>query len=511
MKRYFCYPALLLLFFTFSCEDALDVSNPNTIPTEQFWNTAADAKLGVNAVYGNFYRVGSYKRMVYFNYDARSDEGTSTSPAVNMRNWMKFMITNYNLQWGTTTWHDHYEGIYRANQVIANVPAIEMDESLKNQYLGEAKFLRALYYFNLTSFWGNVALQLTPSTTTDHPPYATQQQVWGQIEKDLKEALPGLPGAYPDAEKGRVTKGAAYALLAKTYMQQHRWAEAKDALHWLVEGEGKQYYGLVPDYQDNFTHLNENNIESVFEVQYSDQNVGGAAVDGPGSSVGNERAQFFAPRGTGWSDANATRFVVDELSKEKTITGQRDPRLPVTALFDFTDERGPNFTMVYGKTFFERFKNSKEVWFRKYQNDYHRSFEDYHSPINIRVIRFADVLLLYAECLNELGQTAQAYPYVDRVRQRANLASLEATKPGMSKAAFLEQLKHERVCELAGESTRWNDLVRWGYLDDAAKVAEIAVHDPDFKNFVVGKHKFLPIPQSELDLNPNLVQNPNWD
>lgn len=511
MKRYFYYPALLLSFFTFSCEDALDVSNPNTIPTEQFWKTASDAKLGVNAVYGNFYRVGSYKRMVYFNYDARSDEGTSTSPAVNLRNWMKFMITNYNLQWGTTTWHDHYEGIYRANQVIANVPAIEMEESLKNQYLGEAKFLRALYYFNLTSMWGNVALQLTPSNTTDRPPYATQQQVWDQIEKDLQDAIAGLPGAYSDAEKGRATKGAAYALLAKTYMQQHRWAEAKDALHWLVEGEGKQYYGLVPNYADNFTHLNENNIESVFEVQYSDENVGGDAVDGPGASVGNERAQFFAPRGTGWSDANATRFVVNELSKEKTITGERDPRLPVTALFDYTDERGPNFTMVYGKTFAERFKNSKEVWFRKYQNDYHRNFEDYHSPINIRVIRYADVLLLYAECLNELGQTANAYQYVDRVRQRANLASLEATKPGMDKAAFLEQLKHERVCELAGESTRWNDLVRWGYLDDPAKVAEIAKNDTDFNNFVVGKHKFLPIPQTELDLNPNLVQNPNWD
>jgi starch-binding outer membrane protein, SusD/RagB family len=511
MKRLFYYPAIILLLMTTACEDALDLNNPNTIPTDQFWKTDADAKLGVNAAYGNFYRVGSYRRMLYFNYDARSDEGTSTSPAVNLRNWMKFQILNYNLQWGMVSWHDQYEGIYRTNQVIANVPAIDMDETLKNQYLGEAKFLRALNYFNLTSLWGNVAMQLMPSTTTDLPAYATQQQVWAQIEKDLTEAIPGLPASYPDAEKGRATKGAAYALLAKTYMQQHKYSEAKTALEWLVEGEGKQYYGLVADYKDNFTHLNENNIESVFEVQYSDENVGGDAVDGPGASVGNERAQFFAPRGTGWSDAQATRFVVNELSQEKTVTGERDPRLPVTALYSHTDERGPTFTMVYGKTFAERFgAKNQEVWFHKYQNDYHRDFEDYHSPINIRVIRFADVLLLYAECLNELGQTPGAYPYVDRVRQRVGLAPLSLVKPGMGKAQFLEQLKHERVCELAGESTRWNDLVRWGYLDDAAKVAELAQHDSDFNKFEVGKHKFLPIPQSELDLNPNLVQNDNW-
>ncbi|MBE7175867.1 MAG: RagB/SusD family nutrient uptake outer membrane protein [Mucilaginibacter polytrichastri] len=495
-----------------SCQKELELNNPNTIQVDQFWKTATDAKLGTNAVYGSFYRIGAYARWIHFNLDLRSDEGTSFSPWLDLQNWQKFLIVNYNFDTGIMTWHDHYEGIFRANQVIANVPAIEMDEALKARYIGEAKFIRALYYFNLTSLWGNVPLQLEPSNTTDRPAYATQQQVWEQIIKDLDEAIPGLPEEYGGVDKGRATKGAAYALLGKTYLQQKKYAEAKTAFEWLVEGAGKSYYDLVPNYQDNFTHLNENNRESVFEIQFGDQNVGGPDVDAPGSGVGSQRAQFFGPRGVGWSDGQARRFLVGELSKEKTVDGERDPRLAASILYDSTDVRGPEFTMIYGRTYASRYPdpNADNVWFRKYSDDYWRDFSNYYSPINFRVIRFADVLLMYAECLNALGQTGQAYPYVDRVRERANLPKLSVAKPGLSQADFLTQLKHERLCELSGEGTRWNDLVRWGELSDPEKVKALAAHDADFNNFVVGKHIFLPIPQSELDLNPNLKQNPGY-
>ncbi len=504
--------AVLALFITAtSCNKQLEVNDPNTILVNDFWKTGSDAKSGINAVYGSFYRIGSFARWLHFNQNLRSDEGTSNSPWLDLQNWQKFLIVNYNFDCGIMTWHDHYEGIYRANQVIANVPAISMDETLKKQYIAEAKFIRALYYFNLTSLWGNVPLQLTPSDPKVRPAYATQDQDWAQIIKDLTDAIADLPAQYPDAEKGRATKGAAYALLGKTYLQAHQYDKAKAAFDWLVTGEGKQYYDLVPNYMDNFTHLNENNKESVFEIQFSDANLGGPDHDDiTGAGVGNQRAQFFGPRGIGWSDGQGLRFVVNELEQEKTATGKRDPRLPVTALFDSTDERGPAFTDVYGQTFAQRYGTSSEVWFRKYEDYYYRSFEDYYSPINFRVIRFADVLLMYAECLNELGQTAQAYQYVDAVRQRVGLARLSDIKPGMGHDQFLAQLKHERVCELAGEGTRWNDLVRWGELDSQAKVSQLAAHDPDFKNFIVGKHKWLPIPQSELDLNPNLKQNPNY-
>ena len=126
------------------------------------------------------------------------------------------------------------------------------------------------------------------------------------------------------------------------------------------------------------------------------------------------------------------------------------------------------------------------------------------------MIRYADVLLMYAEALNGAGRTNDAYQYVDRVRERAGLRKLSDVMPGMNQAQFQRQLEHERLMELTGESLRWNDLARWGYFDDAAKLNELKARDPEFNNFVIGRNKYMPIPQSEIDINPNLVQNPNW-
>ena len=119
------------------------------------------------------------------------------------------------------------------------------------------------------------------------------------------------------------------------------------------------------------------------------------------------------------------------------------------------------------------------------------------------MIRFADVLLMYAEALNGQGQTGAAYPFVDRVRERAGLRKLSGARPGLTQAQFLEQLKHERVTELSGEAWRYADLSRWGDLSNA-----LQTRDPEFKNFVKGKHEWYPIPRADIDLNPNLTQNP---
>ena len=152
------------------------------------------------------------------------------------------------------------------------------------------------------------------------------------------------------------------------------------------------------------------------------------------------------------------------------------------------------------------------VWYRKYLDDYFRvnQFEVFNSPINFRVIRFADVLLMYAEALNALGRTNDAYAHVDRVRLRAGLNRLSVSRPGLNQSQFLQQLMHERITELTGESVRWNDLARWGYFDDATKLNELKSRDTEFNNFELGKNKYMPIPQSELDINPNLKQNPSY-
>lgn len=513
MKKIIIFSALAAGLTLGSCEKELDIDNPNQATVEVFWQNADDAVKGVNAVYSTLHR-GAISRWMPFYYTVRSDEGTSRSPNTNLINNMQdFLITNYNFGEAYGIWNDNYVGIFRANQVLDNVPNISMDETLKQRVLGEAKFMRGLFYYHLVTLWGNVPLMLATSTPNDKPATSSQAEVWAQIEKDLTEASAVLPVKYTSgADIGRATKGSAQALLAKAYLQQKKYTAALTPLQALAEGEGKTVYNLMPNYRDNFLITTENNQESVFEWQFAlnptenhDDDVD-PRVDN--LNYGSSLPKFVAPPGgPGFSDGEANRWVVREFLQETTVTGERDPRLAASFLYDSTDVRGPEFTNIYGQTFLQRYgANDQRVWFRKFLNDHWRANDEaFNSPNNWRYIRYADVLLMYAEALNETGNTAQAYQYVDRVRQRAGLAPLSTTKPNLTKEQFLAQLKHERITELTGEGHRWNDLARWGDLGP-----ELAPRDSGFANFQRGKHELLPIPQQERDINPNLSQNQNW-
>ncbi|WP_278251878.1 RagB/SusD family nutrient uptake outer membrane protein [Sabulibacter ruber] len=493
-----------------SCDNELDIDNPNRPTTEVFWQNASDAQQGVNAVYSTFHRVG-FSRLLPFLTITRSDLGVSYSPNPTLANAIdKFIQPDYNLWETATLYHEMYVGINRANQVLDNVPAIQMDETLKQRLIGEAKFLRGLFYYQLASLWGNVPLMLATPTPTDVPEQASQEEVWALIQKDLTEAAAGLPTSYQNpADLGRATKGAAFALLAKAYMQDGKYNEALTPLKWLVEEEGRNIYSLMPNYRDNFLSTTENNRESVFEIQFAINPVETTDNDiaTPDQNYGTSIAQFFSPKG--FQDAEALRWVPREFLKEQTSTGQRDPRVDATFLYDSTDVRGPQFSRVYDQTWAVAYNPShafrNRVWFRKFLNDATQNTEGFRSPNNWRYIRYADVLLMYAECLNAVGRTQDAYQYVDRVRQRVGLPRLTDAKPGMSQSEFLAQIKHERITELAGEGHRWNDLARWGDLGP-----QLAQRDPAFARFEVGKHELLPIPQRDIDINPNLTQNPNW-
>jgi tetratricopeptide (TPR) repeat protein len=514
MKK-FIYFSLVVGLCMSSCKNDLDVVNPNNPVTEQFWQNENDALLGINAVYSTLHR----DRMVlwqWFYYAVRSDEAFSISPDAAIPNNMdRFLITDYNFGRTNLVYFDNYVGVFRANQVLANVPAIEMDEGLKARILGEAKFLRAFFYYNLASLYGNVPLILEPSTTTDLPPNATREQVWAQAAQDLTEAVEGLPISYSGADVGRITKGAANALLAKVYMQQRNYEAALAPLQWLVEGEGSTVYDLVANYRENFLAATENNIESVFEWQLAtnESEYTPEDTETPNQNYGSPLAQFIAPSNVGFSDAEFFRWVVNEFHEDETVNGERDPRLEASFFFDSTDVRGPEFTMIYGQTFAQRYgTDNSRVWLRKFANDAEpgRTGEGFRSANNYRYIRYADVLLMYAETLNALGRTQEAYPHVDRVRQRAGLAPLSEIMPGLSQEAFQEQLEHERVTELAGEGHRWNDLDRWGYFDTQEGINELMQRDPAFANFMLDRHRLLPLPQRDVDINPNLVQNPGY-
>ncbi len=505
---------IFIAFTTFSsCKKDFDESNPNQLTASNFWQSEDDAVRGINAVYSTVHRgAAGYSRWLYFHGMLRSDEGYGSGGDGNLNTLMSFVQTDYDLFLTRETWENMYVGIYRANQVIANVPGITMDPTLQKRIVAEAKFLRALFYFNLTLYFGRPPLVLEPPTSNPAavlPPNATPEEAWAQVAKDLTEAAPDLQLSYTGSDLGRATRGAAFALLGKAYLQQKKYQEAADAFAWLVTGPGATQYDLMPNYRDNFIITAENNKESVFEIQFalkddenSDNDIDESARPNPGSSI----AKFYAPGGgPGFQDGGARRWVVHEFLKEKTITNQRDPRLDATFLYDSTDVRGPDFTMIYGETFASRYgtgPDSRRVWYRKLLNDHWRNTETFNSPNNYRLIRFADVLLMYAEALNGLNQTASAYPYVNRVRARAGLAPLPA---GMTQQQFLNQLKHERITELSGEGWRFADLQRWGDLSPA-----LQSRDPEFANFIVGKHEWYPIPQRDIDLNPNLTQNPNY-
>ncbi|RED95267.1 RagB/SusD family nutrient uptake outer membrane protein [Marinoscillum furvescens] len=508
MKRIFIY--LMIIGLGFGCEDKLDINNPNEPSVQYFWQNEEDAVKGVNAVYSTLHK-GSISRWMPMLFSTRSDIGESRSPWTDLANALdKFIQPDYNFGPVAGVWHDNYVGINRANQVLDNVPDIAMDTDKKNEVLGQAYFFRGLFYYHLVTLFGNVPLMLKTTSPDDYPANSSVEEVYGQIIADLEKAVEMLPAKYASPEDlGRVTKGAAHALMAKAYFQLKDYQNALPSLEWLVDGEGGDLYDLVPNYRDNFLVTTENNVESVFEWQFAENpnEFTDDDIATPNHNYGSSMAQFTAPVGIGWSDAEARRWIIYEFD-ELTVAGDRDPRVEASFLFDSTHINGPDETLVYGVSFSSRYgtgPDSKRVWVRKFLNDHWKIEEGYRSPNNYRYIRYADVLLMYAECLNALNRTAEAYPHVDRVRQRASLAPLSTVMPGLGQTAFLEQLKKERLLELAGEGHRWNDLMRWGDIGP-----QLSVNDPAFNNFEVGKHELLPIPQVDRDVNPNLDQNPNW-
>lgn len=499
--------------FTFfsGCKRDFDKPNPNSLTIASFWNTQADAVKGVNAVYSTLKRQASvYSRWMYYHRILRSDEGFGSGGDIGLNNLMSFVQTDYNTALTAETWQNLYVGVYRANQAIANIPNIQMDAALQKRLIAESKFLRGLFYFDLTLFWGRPPILLEPSKPTDRPANATNAEAWAQVIKDFTEAAADLPESYSSTptEIGRATKGAAYAFIGKAYMQQNKYQEAADALNWLVEGPGKSLYGLMPNYGDNFLATKENNLESVFELQFvnnptenGDDDINESINLNSGASI----AQFFAPSTVGFNDGAARkRWLVDTFSLEKTAAGLRDPRLAASFIFDSTDVRGPNYTMVYGRSYASRSLPAEAMWFRKLLNDQlpGRTNEGFSSGNNYRMIRYSDVLLMYAEALNGINRTADAYQYVNTVRARVGMLPLPAS---MSQSRFMEQIKHERIVELSGEGWRWADLLRWGELGP-----QLQARDIEFANFVVGRNEYYPIPQSDIDLNPNLTQNPNF-
>jgi tetratricopeptide (TPR) repeat protein len=515
MKRINVLLIALVVIAAAGCSKQLDQANPNAQTSTTFWKTQDDAIRGVNAAYASLLPDGGYMRCTPLMMDTRGDDCKSNSPWDQMYNSGKFALSSGNLAIYGWAYETYYQGVSRANQVLENVPNIEMDAELKKRLLGQAHFLRGLYYYHLVNFFGNVPIILRqPKDNSEFlVPQSTPAQGWEQVIDDFKKASEMLPVKYSDLtgpdkdDKGRATKGAALAFMGKALLFNKRWTEAAVAFKAVMD---LNIYNLVPVYKDNFTESNENNIESVFEVQFSrdagGSELGWGGAPSPGWGKTSARAITYAPRGFGWTDVQPTRSIYNEFLVEKTTTNADDPRLDVTIA-----SNRPGYTL-YGFSFATRYASNpadlNDLFCRKYQNaEGNRPDEfDWRSGINERIMRYADVLMMYAECLNEMDQTPQAYTHIQRVRTRVGLGPLTA---GMTKEQMRTQLAHERLLEFSLEGKRFDDINRWGWLKDPAKLAALKVRDPEFNTYAAGREYF-PIPQREIDVNPGYTQNSGY-
>ena len=293
-------------------------------------------------------------------------------------------------------------------------------------------------------------------------------------------------------------------MLGKAYLFRKDYTKAGTQFEKFINGELKGVYSLVPDYQDNFTETNENNSESLFEVQF--QESGGTDFNWTGNPSTSWKTVHaisvtYGMEGAGFSDYLPTHWIFEEYKKEKTLDGAYDPRLRATIAFY---DQSSGDTTAYGRAWFNP---TDRIYPKKYTRDnLGVPYETVESGINYRVLRYADILLMYAEVLNETGRTAEAYPYIQQVRDRAHLPNLSEVHPGMTQEAMRDQMAHERALEFAIEGQRINDLIRWGWFYNDQKLAELKAHDADFNTWTPG-NEYLPIPQQELDANPAISPN----
>lgn len=480
----FTAAALSAILLTASCKkDFLNVAPQAQQPATEFWKTSADATKGVNAIYAqlrSWDNVAFNALCIESTGSDEADKGSTPTDATFFNLYDTFTVTSTqgSLQ---GFWTGQYQNINLCNQVLDNIPNITMDATLKSRYLAEAKFVRAYSYFRLVRAYGNVPLRLhVPKDASEYNvAQSDKTAVYAQIEKDLTEAAATLPTSYGATDLGRATKGAALGMLAKVSMYEKKWAEVL-ALTNQVMGLG---YDLFPDFEKGFRTQNENNIESVFEIQ-AELLVGNADAS---------NSQFSQVQGIaglmGWGFNTPSTVLAAAFE-----TG--DPRRDATILFK--GETTPQGDLVPTTAPNDRYNQKSYVPVSMRVSGYNEGAQQ-----NIRVLRFSDVLLMNAEAANELGNSAQALTSLNRVRKRARGTSttILADVTTTDKAALRTAIYKERQVELAMESDRYFDVIRQGRGLEVFGV----------KGWKANKNEVWPIPSTEIDQSGGLlVQNPGY-
>ncbi|MBO9681510.1 MAG: RagB/SusD family nutrient uptake outer membrane protein [Flavisolibacter sp.] len=473
-----------------SCRKSfLEVPPQGQQPAEQFWTSEEDAAKAVRSIYANLrgwtevaFAPIAIESLGSDDTETGSDPSDGSVPFMNMYN--NFTVTSTQGQL-SDFWNGRYQTINLCNQVIDNIPAINMDANLKARYIAEAKFIRAYEYFRLVRAFGDVPLRLhVPKDATEYNlPRTPKAQVWTAIEQDLTDAAAVLPVSYTGAEVQRATKGAALALHAKVAMYQNKWNDVKTFTDQVI---ALGVYSLFPNYEKLFRIENEFNSESVFEIN-------AALVPGNCDASNSQYSQVQGVRSVargGWGFNVPTTNLANAYEPG-------DPRRDATIIFrGETTPEGDNIpntvpNPMYNQKSYVPFSHPKNQTCTE------------GAEQNIRVIRYAEVLLMNAEANNELGNSAAAIDALEQVRARAR-AGDNTILPKVTttdKAALREAIWRERRVELAMEFDRYFDVIRQGRGEQ--------VFGP--LGWKKNKNEVWPVPQSEIDLSAGtLTQNPGY-
>ncbi|MGI4872326.1 MAG: RagB/SusD family nutrient uptake outer membrane protein [Janthinobacterium lividum] len=485
--------ALLTLALAGCTEKYLDESPRDQVTEANFYKTETDAIQATTAIYGVLTQGGLYNSALWGVGEVMSDNsdlggggGGDGAEYVQLDN---FTIPTTNVLL-SKLWTGCYVGIGRANLVLDKVPGIAgMNSATQARCLGEARFMRALYYFHLVRTFGDVPLITVPPRNLAEVNIArtTADQVYTQIETDLVAAAAALPQTMSGSDLGRATKGAALGLLAKVYLTRGKLPEAaQQARAVLALGQ----YQLWPSYADNFKVANENGQESLFEVQFKS-----GVTPWTENGLGFQGNEYFGPRGQNLTPNGGYGF---NIPTRDLVLGYNaaDTRL-ATSIWKPGDQLGtymqPNSLPGSPNGY-----NCRKWFVGKTDNCCH------DSPLNFSVLRLSEIYLILAEAV---GPTAEGFEAVNKVRRRAfglAISTPSANRdldPTLGAADFKTAVIRERRYELAFENDRWFDLKRTGLLLTTMRAA-----GKNIQPFNV----LMPIPQSERDINPNLSQNPGY-
>ncbi len=480
---------MLTLTVLSSCKKFLAEDPKSNVTVANFYKTEGDAISAVNSIYGylNSTSTGStagvYHSTFWVAAGLSSDELLNNQLGTPQFDQLATFTQTPQNSGLLEIWAMHYKTITIANIAINRIPSINMNASLKARLLGEAKFLRGLMYFNLVRMFGEIPLVVEENSPLTPPP-ASVDDIYAQIKKDLTEAAASLPLNYPIGNgRGRATKGAANAILAKVYLTLKDWPNAAASAKKVIDsGE----YQLWEDFANVFKLSSRNGKEAIFSVGFGD--AGGAIIFW---EAGQFLVRLLPPQLSDEGVVNAQGWQIPTQNLYDTYEPD-DRRRSVTFITEINGNNGSYRIRPYIQKYWDRVAEPKG---NETSNDF-------------PVIRYSDILLIYAEANNELGTSDIAHQYINMVRKRARFngsvyVNAVPDYSGLNKEQMREAILKERRLEFVAEGQRWFDLARTKTLEARVPIAKPGVTPTT-------KHYRFPIPQQEIDLNPNLVQNEGY-